>query len=175
MGAVSLRRTRSRSWPRWLTNFKTRRHRVGSIFRCAKKMADVFPKSKRSWIMARILGKDTQPERAVRHLLYSNGFRYRLNVSGLPGNPDLVLSRYRTAVFVNGCFWHAHKCQKGRVPKSNRAYWSKKLKRNVERDARNKKCLKKLGWKVVVVWSCELRNPSRVEERLLSALRKLPS
>jgi DNA mismatch endonuclease (patch repair protein) len=122
--------------------------------------------------MGRIRGKNTQPEKVVRHLLHSKGFRYRLNRSGLPGNPDIVLSRHHTVVFVNGCFWHSHKCQKGRVPKSNQGYWVGKLKRNVERDARNKNGLRKLGWKVVVVWGCELKNLARLETRLLSALRK---
>ena len=122
--------------------------------------------------MARILGRDTQPERAVRRLLHSHGFRYRLNSKVLPGNPDIVLARYRTVVLVNGCFWHSHTCQKGRVPKSNRGYWSKKLKRNVARDALNKSRLVALGWKVIVVWGCELKQPLRLEKRLLSTLRK---
>src|SRR5438552_12422432 len=119
-------------------------------------MADVFSRSKRSWIMARIRGTDTAPEIFVRTLLRRAGFKFRVHCAELPGRPDIVLPRHRTAIFVNGCFWHSHSCQRGRIPRSNRTYWEKKLARNASRDKLNAVQLKKLGWKRVVVWACEI-------------------
>lgn len=122
--------------------------------------------------MARVRSKDTGPERAVRSLLHRLGYRFRLHRRELPGVPDLTLPKYRTVVFVHGCFWHQHKgCKAAERPASNCEYWDAKLDRNLSRDAENKKRLKALGWKVVVVWECQLRNPERLSERLHQLLR----
>lgn len=133
-------------------------------------MADVFTKEKRSEVMRAVKGRDTGPEKAVRSLLHRDGYRFSLCRKDLPGSPDIVLRKYGTVVFVHGCFWHRHEgCRPGRrEPKSNAGFWRKKFKRNVERDAENQAELKALGWKVVVVWECELRDA----DALLARLRK---
>ena|SRR5579884_3049347 len=110
----------------------------------------------RSKIMAAIRGKDTSPEKAVRHALFRRGFRYRLHAKGLPGVPDIVLPRYRTAIFVHGCFWHGHDCPRGRRPLSNRDFWDRKLNSNRVRDLRNQEALRSAGWQVQVIWECML-------------------
>jgi DNA mismatch endonuclease, patch repair protein len=121
-------------------------------------MADTHSKEVRSRNMARIRAKDTKPEILVRKALFSNGFRYRLYVKTLPGKPDIVLSKYKTVIFVNGCFWHAHEgCKHFVIPKSNVSYWENKIKRNVERDIESLRELIKNGWKVIVIWECELK------------------
>lgn len=125
----------------------------------------------RSWNMSRIRGRDTNPERAVRSLLHRLGFRFRLHERSLPGTPDIVLSRYRTAVFVHGCFWHRHNnCRFAYTPKSRRAFWTAKFRNNQQRDARNRKALNDAGWHVLVVWECELRWESQLSRRLQAAL-----
>ncbi len=115
---------------------------------------DMVEPTRRSEIMRQIKSKDTQPELAVRRYLHARGFRFRLH-GNLPGKPDLVLRKYRSAVYVNGCFWHGHGCKDGRRPKSNIAYWNRKLDRNLERDASLAAKLRALGWKRIVVWGCE--------------------
>lgn len=113
----------------------------------------------RSRNMSRIPSKNTKPEEIVRKYLFNRGFRYRKNVSKLPGKPDIVLSKYKTVVFVNGCFWHAHKgCKWFVPPKSNTEFWERKFIYNIERDERNYKKLKDLGWKVIIIWECEIRH-----------------
>lgn len=113
----------------------------------------------RSRNMSRIPSKNTKPEEIVRKYLFNRGFRYRKNVSKLPGKPDIVLSKYKTVVFMNGCFWHAHKGCKWFVPlKSNTEFWEGKFIYNIERDERNYKKLKDLGWKVIIIWECEIRH-----------------
>ena len=120
--------------------------------------SDVFSPEKRSEVMRAVKGKDTKPEIALRKALFALGFRYRLNVKDLPGKPDLVFPKYKTVIFVHGCFWHGHRCKRGkRVPKTNRAYWTEKIARNKARDKKNAAALKKLGWKVITVWECKLR------------------
>ena len=120
-------------------------------------MADVVDKATRSRMMAGIKGKNTKPELIVRSFLHRAGFRYRLHDSRFPGKPDLVLKRYRTVVFVHGCFWHQHaNCSKASMPSSNSKFWKSKLLGNVERDARNRRTLVRAGWKVHVVWECDL-------------------
>lgn len=133
-------------------------------------MADVFSKEKRSEIMRAVKGRDTKPEKAVRSLLHRDGYRFSLCRRDLPGRPDIVLRKHGTVVFVHGCFWHRHgACKPGRrEPKSNVEFWRAKFKRNVERDAENVEALRADGWKVVVVWECELRDA----EKLLKKLRK---
>ena len=121
--------------------------------------------------MARVKGRDTGPERAVRRLLWSAGYRYRLNRRDLPGTPDIVLPGRRAAVFVHGCFWHGHDCPRGaRQPKANAEYWRAKIARNVARDARNQAELTALGWRPLVVWECELKGPETLFERLATEL-----
>ena len=107
--------------------------------------------------MAQIKGKDTKPEEIVRKYLFFHGFRYRKNVRKLPGCPDVVLPKYRTVVFVNGCFWHKHDCPRFVWPSTNKEYWIPKIERNVARDAENRKALNELGWRVLTVWECQLK------------------
>lgn len=121
-------------------------------------MADIFTKRKRSEVMSRIRGKDTKPEVSFRKALHRLGFRYRLHAKGLPGKPDIVLPKYRTAIFVHGCFWHGHRpCKVYRLPKTNREFWAEKIAGNRSRDRRNVKALLGDGWRVAVVWECALQ------------------
>ena len=121
----------------------------------------------RSRCMAAIKGKDTKPELIVRKYLFSRGLRFRVQVRKLPGTPDIVLPKYKTAIFVNGCFWHGHEgCKYFRLPKSNVEFWKEKIERNIERDKESMQALFDLGWKVVRVWECELRNKANREETL---------
>lgn len=117
-------------------------------------MTDVVDAATRSRMMSGIRGANTKPELLVRSGLHRLGIRYSLENKALPGNPDLVLSRHRTVLFVNGCFWHAHKCKDFKLPSTNREFWSEKLTGNVERDIRQVATLQSLGWKVVVIWEC---------------------
>jgi DNA mismatch endonuclease (patch repair protein) len=135
---------------------------------------DVFTPEKRSEVMSKVKGRDTRPERVVRSLLHRMGLRFRKNVSSLPGSPDVVLPGCGTAVFVHGCFWHRHRgCAAGaRVPRSNIRFWSRKFARNVARDARTRRELEGMGWRVVVVWECELRDMESLAARLAGKQRK---
>lgn len=118
----------------------------------------------RSRCMAAIKGKDTKPEMIVRKYLFSRGLRFRVQVKKLPGTPDIVLPKYKIVVFVNGCFWHGHEgCKYFRLPKSNVEFWREKIERNIERDKESMKALFDLGWKVIRVWECELRNKANRE------------
>lgn len=121
-------------------------------------MADNHTPEARKYNMSRIRGKDTRPEEKVRKQLFVEGFRYRKNVSYLPGRPDIVLPKYRTVVFVHGCFWHMHDCGRFRWPSTNVEYWLNKIKTNVNRDHGNTKKLRQNGWNVLVVWECELKS-----------------
>jgi DNA mismatch endonuclease (patch repair protein) len=112
----------------------------------------------RSENMRAIRGKDTQPEMTVRRLVHGLGYRYRLHRANLPGKPDIVFPARRKVIFVHGCFWHSHDCKSGLVPRSNQDFWLPKLLRNKIRDAKNLEALADLGWKVLVIWQCELRN-----------------
>ena len=121
--------------------------------------------------MRRVKGRDTGPELKVRRLLWSAGYRYRLHRKDLPGRPDIVLAGRRAAVFVHGCFWHGHDCPRGaRQPKANAEYWTAKIGRNVERDARVQAELAAGGWRPVVVWECELKDPTALAARLRATL-----
>lgn len=118
--------------------------------------------------MVSIHSTNTKPEIVVRRFLWQHGFRYRLNNPRLPGHPDIVLRKYRTCVFVNGCFWHGHEgCKYFRMPKTNTDFWEKKINRNRERDKQEQKCLADMGWHVIVVWECQLK-PSKREKTLAS-------
>jgi len=129
-------------------------------------MADVFSKEKRSEVMSRIGSKNTKPELAFRKALHRLGYRFRVHVTALPGKPDIVLPKYYTAIQVRGCFWHSHNCIDGHLPKSNKGYWKPKLQRNKSRDRRNDQALRKLGWRVVRVWECQLRNQKGLEKQV---------
>lgn len=123
--------------------------------------------------MSHIRSKDTKPEQLVRQALWHNGFRYRLHVKGLPGKPDIVLPKYRTVIFINGCFWHGHDgCRYYVIPKTNTRFWLDKIASNKARDVRDKSALNEAGWQVVTIWECELNKGSREEtiERLLKSL-----
>lgn len=120
-------------------------------------MADNHTKEVRSRNMSHIRSKNTKPEEKVRKYLFSKGFRYRKNVRTLPGCPDIVLPKYRTVIFVNGCFWHRHDCPRFVWPSSNKEYWIPKIQRNVERDEENARRLISQGWNVLVVWECQLK------------------
>ena len=120
-------------------------------------MSDVLTPIQRHRCMSRIRSKATKPEMAVRRWLWAHGYRYRLNVKSVPGKPDIVMRRYRTAMFVNGCFWHGHEgCSKFVMPKSNTAFWAEKIARNRERDRQNYDILLQNGWQVIVIWECQL-------------------
>ena len=137
-------------------------------------MTDKMTPAQRHYCMSRIHGKATKPELKVRKWLWQHGYRYRLNVKSVPGKPDIVMRRYRTAIFVNGCFWHGliaslpeitnSSCCK--IPQTNREFWVNKIKRNQERDQQNYKVLHDNGWQVIVIWECQL-TPKRIEETML--------
>jgi DNA mismatch endonuclease, patch repair protein len=128
---------------------------------------DRLTPSQRSALMSKVRGKNTRPEELVRSLLHRMGFRFRLHRKDLPGTPDIVLPKYRTVIFVHGCFWHRHAdCKKSSMPQTNKNFWGKKLARNVERDAEVAGELTRTGWRVLVVWECELKNPEVLSARL---------
>ena len=138
---------------------------------------DKFSQKKRSEIMSKISGKETKPEILVRKYLFAKGFRYRINVKTLPGKPDIVLPKYKTVIFINGCFWHGHKnCKKAALPTTNFNFWKEKIDKNITRDRKNIRDLKKMGYNVIVVWQCTLTIKRRDEtleklkESLLSSI-----
>lgn len=138
-------------------------------------MGDVHDRETRSYNMSRIRGSDTKPELLVRKHLHSKGLRYRLHVARLPGKPDLVFPRYKTLIFVNGCFWHGHiGCRYYKLPKTRPEWWLEKINKNKERDEKNKIILTSLGWHVITVWECELKKEKRketLEQLYLSIIR----
>lgn len=135
-------------------------------------MTDRVTPKHRSWNMAQIRSKDTSPELAVRSILHKLGFRFRIHVRTLPGCPDIVLPKYKTIILVNGCFWHRHRnCKFAYSPKSRTAFWNAKFAANVLRDSQVRSHLRRLGWKVIVIWECQAKRPDTVERlarRLLS-------
>ena len=132
-------------------------------------MSDFLSPGDRSRMMSRVRGRNTRPELYVRRAVWSYGFRYRLHLSSLPGTPDLVLPKYRLAVFVHGCFWHQHGCPKSKRPSTNREFWDRKLDGNVDRDVRDRTRLENMGWFVVVIWECSLESGT---ENLLMQLKR---
>ena len=130
-------------------------------------MADKMTPEQRHRCMSRIRGRDTKPELVVRRWLWHQGFRYRLYVKSLPGRPDIVMRKWRTVIFVNGCFWHGHECQKHR-PATNAQFWQEKIERNRERDEHNHTLLRAAGWHVIVIWECQL-----TPKRRMATLRDL--
>jgi DNA mismatch endonuclease (patch repair protein) len=136
-------------------------------------MADVHSKEVRSFNMSRIRSRNTKPEMLVRKFLHAQGFRYRLHVKDLPGKPDIVLPKYRTVIFIHGCFWHGHEgCRYFVVPKTRTEWWLTKINSNKANDVKALKALKKEGWKIITLWECELR-PTTFEKTLFSLLKKL--
>lgn len=133
---------------------------------------DVFSKEQRSAVMARVRSKNTGPEKAVRSLLHRLGFRFRLHRSDLPGTPDIVMPGRGIVIFVHGCFWHQHNnCPSAARPASNQPYWNRKLDRNKVRDVFNQRALKRAGWKVIVVWECQVTDLENLSRRLLRLAR----
>ena len=125
-------------------------------------MADRMTKEQRHKCMSSIKGKDTKPEMLVRRYLHARGYRYRMNVKRLPGTPDIVLRRFRTVIFINGCFWHGHEgCRYFVMPKSNTPFWEKKIERNKQRDVEKRIQLRRMGWHTIIIWECELKPKNR--------------
>lgn len=136
-------------------------------------MTDIYDERKRSTLMSGIRVRDTKPEKIVRSVLHRLGYRFRLQRRDLPGRPDIVLPKYKTVIFVHGCFWHQHEgCRKARRPKSNQEFWNSKLDANVHRDHRNQAALEELGWHVIVVWECETSHPDNISEKLSNHLQE---
>lgn len=130
-------------------------------------MADTMTPEQRHRCMAAIKGKDTKPEMLVRRYLHSLGYRYGLHNKKLPGSPDLVLRKYKTVIFIHGCFWHGHEgCKYYRLPKTNETFWQEKITRNRQRDQESVRLLKEKGWNVITIWECDLRNRDKREEAL---------
>ena len=136
-------------------------------------MADIKSKEARSYNMSQIKGKNTKPEEIVRKYLFAQGFRYRKNDRRFPGSPDIVLPKYKTVIFVNGCFWHGHNgCRYFIWPQNNADFWKNKITRNIERDTLNYDKLKASGWKVILVWECDLK-PQKRADRLLQLCKEI--
>ena len=136
-------------------------------------MAYVHDQQTRSYNMSRIKGKNTKPEMKVRQFLFANGYRYRLNDKKLPGKPDIVLPKYKTVIFVHGCFWHGHtNCKYYVIPKTNTDWWLTKIEGNIANDEKAVKALKEDGWKIITIWECDLK-PAKVEKTLTALLQKL--
>jgi DNA mismatch endonuclease (patch repair protein) len=130
-------------------------------------MVDVHSKKVRSYNMSRIRARNTKPEIQVRKFLYSNGLRFRLFNKGLPGTPDIVLPKFKSVIFVHGCFWHGHKgCKKFVIPKTRTEFWMNKINTNIINDKKNTAALEKDEWKVFIVWECELNNEERFQKLL---------
>jgi DNA mismatch endonuclease, patch repair protein len=133
-------------------------------------MADVHNAAQRSYNMSRIKGKDTKPEMLVRRFLHANGFRYKLHDKSLPGKPDIVLPKYKTVIFVHGCFWHGHEgCKYFKVPKTRTEWWENKITGNILQDSKVSSLLTSIGWKIIILWECDLK-ASYISE----TLAKLP-
>ena len=138
-------------------------------------MTDIFSPQKRSEIMSKVRSKNTKPEITVRTFLFSMGFRYRKNDKRYAGIPDILLPKYKTAIFVNGCFWHGHTCAKSALPANNMEFWREKITKNRERDTKNQKALRDLGFHVIVIWECELKNRLLREKRLYDLVDEIKS
>ncbi|MCD6525990.1 MAG: DNA mismatch endonuclease Vsr [Desulfuromonas sp.] len=129
---------------------------------------DVFSQEKRSQIMSHVSGKNTKPEIIVRSLLHRIGYRFRLHRKDLPGKPDIVLTKHKKVIFVHGCFWHSHTaCKRAKRPATNKEFWQRKLDKNVKRDKLAVTNLKKLGWDVLVIWTCEVNDTEQLKNKLL--------
>jgi DNA mismatch endonuclease, patch repair protein len=139
-------------------------------------MTDILSKAKRSALMARVKGKNTGPEIIVRKFLFSCGLRYRINDTRYPGSPDIVLPKFHTAIFVHGCFWHGHEnCPAFRIPKSNTDFWRNKIISNIKRDQQKIDLLEHQGWKVIVIWECQVKKASERLDILQKLIEKIRS
>ena len=136
-------------------------------------MPDIYSEKKRSQIMSHISGKETKPEIIVRKYLFSKGFRYRKNDKRYPGTPDIVIPKYSTIVFLHGCFWHCHKCKRGKLPETRKNFWRNKISATKKRDKSNQKKLEHDGWKVITVWQCEIKNQSVRTKRLNKLVQQI--
>lgn len=135
-------------------------------------MSDVFSPPKRQEIMRHVKSKNTAPEVKLRSLLHKNGFRFRLNRKDLPGKPDIVLPKFKAVIFVHGCFWHGHSCNRGHRPQTNIDFWNKKIESNIARDKKDSALLEAQGWRVLVVWQCEIKKKN--EDSLLAKIKEFP-
>jgi len=134
---------------------------------------DNFSPEKRSWIMRQVRSKNTSPEIIVRSILHRMGYRFRLHRKDLPGNPDIVLPRFRKVIFVHGCFWHGHYCKRGQNrPKTRPDYWNKKIEKNIERNKNALDSLCLIGWKALVIWECELKDKEKLKNIIKSFLEQ---
>jgi len=136
-------------------------------------LGDIYSKRKRSEIMSKISGTETKPEILVRKYLFSKGFRFRKNDKRLPGRPDIVLPKYKTVIFIHGCFWHGHHCKAGKLPETNKDFWENKINSNTERDKKNQHKLEKLGWKIIIIWQCKLKNKKMITKKLKEIEQKI--
>jgi len=137
-------------------------------------MPDPLNPTQRSYCMSQVRSRNTKPEMFIRSKLHKMGYRFRIHVKSLPGKPDIVLKKYKTVVFVNGCFWHGHSCKKGKLPSTNVDFWKDKIEKNIHRDATNERNLKKIGWNVVIIWECNLENGlSMLVQKLDAAIEKI--
>lgn len=137
-------------------------------------MADIYSTEKRSEIMSKVQGKDTQIEESVRKYLFSQGFRFRKNDKRYPGKPDIVLPKYKTIIFIHGCFWHGHKgCKSSKLPQTRTEFWKKKISDNVKRDKKNIKMLKEDGWNVITIWECEIKNKKDREVLFITLAKEI--
>jgi DNA mismatch endonuclease, patch repair protein len=158
-------------WHQRIANVLTPLYLVISSYFC--EMTDNRTKIQRSYNMSRIHSTNTKPEILVRKYLFKNGFRYRLHLKELPGKPDIVIRKLETVIFINGCFWHSHKnCKNAKTPVANRKFWIDKITANSERDKKNVRRLKNEGWKVLIIWECQL-HPHKAERSLAKLLTKL--
>src|SRR6266850_6730911 len=135
-----------------------------------RSMADVLTREQRSRCMSKVRAKNTKPEMIVRRLVHSLGYRYRLHVRTLPGTPDLVFNSRQRIIFINGCFWHQHGCGRNLVPATRREFWLPKLKRNCDRDLAARKQLQRCGWRILVIWECEVKDAQKLAQRIESFL-----
>jgi DNA mismatch endonuclease (patch repair protein) len=133
---------------------------------------DVFDKDKRSRVMAKVKNKNTKPELLVRSLLHRMGYRFRIHRKDLPGNPDITLPKYKAVIFVHGCFWHGHEgCPKAKRPQSNMEFWDEKLNENIDRDKKVVYELERMGWRVLVIWTCEINDVDALSQRVESFMQ----
>ncbi|MBN1186111.1 MAG: DNA mismatch endonuclease Vsr [Bacteroidales bacterium] len=134
---------------------------------------DVFSKEKRSRIMAQVKGKNTRPEMVVRSTLHKMGYRFRLYRKDLPGKPDITLPKHNKVIFVHGCFWHGHEgCPRSKRPATNIKFWNEKLDKNIKRDKNNIKALRKLGWKPLIIWTCEIKDTTVLKKKFEKFLKQ---
>jgi len=123
--------------------------------------------------MSKISGTETKPEILIRKYLFSKGFRFRKNDKRLPGRPDIVLPKYKIVIFIHGCFWHGHHCKAAKLPETNKEFWGNKINSNIERDKKNQHKLEKLGWKIIIIWQCKLKNKIMITKKLKEIEQKI--